>query len=49
MKFNPNYGIAIKKVSFFLKLNFMLFFSYERQKYFCFEELKSKEKSIWSF
>ena len=44
MKLNPNYGVAIKKVPFFLKLNFMLLSSYERQKFFCFEELKSKKK-----
>lgn len=43
MKLNHNYGVAIKKVPFFLKLNFMLFSSYERQKFFCFEELKSKK------
>lgn len=44
MKLNRNYGVAIKKVPFFLKLNFMLFSSYERQKFFCFEELKSEKK-----
>ena len=44
MKLNPNYGVAIKKVPFFLKLNIMILSSYERLKFFCFEELKSKKK-----
>ena len=44
MKLNPIYRVAIKKVPDFFKLNFMLFSSYERQKLFCFEELRREKK-----
>lgn len=44
MKLNPIYRVAIKKVPDFLKLNFMLFSSYERQKLFCFEKLRRGKK-----
>lgn len=37
MKLNAKYGVAVEKVSYLLKLNFKLFYSYKRQKLFCIE------------